>query len=44
VSKINKSGDPDWPLALARGPGPKLQGSSGKLQAPSCKLDKTALQ
>ena len=29
--------------ALARGPGTKLQASSVKLQAPSCKLDKTKL-
>ncbi len=31
-------------LALARGPGPELQATSGKLQAPSCKLDKTTVQ
>ena len=31
-------------LALARGPGPELQATSRKLQAPSCKLDKTAVQ
>ena len=30
-------------LAMARGPGTKLQASSVKLQAPSCKLDKTEL-
>ena len=29
--------------ALARGPGTKLQASSVKLQAPSCKLDKIKL-
>ena len=31
------------PRALAGGPGPKLQATSGKLQAPSYKLDKTTL-
>ena len=31
------------PRALASGPGPKLQASSGKLQASSCKLDKIKL-
>ena len=36
--------DLSWPLALAPGPGPKLQATSCKLQAPSCKLDKTTLQ
>ena len=30
-------------LAMAPGSGTKLQASSGKLQAPSCKLDKTEL-
>ena len=30
-------------LAMARGPGTKLQASSVKLQASSCKLDKTEL-
>ena len=43
-----KTGRGEYPrahnsLALAGGPGPKLQGSSGKLQAPSCKLDKETL-
>ena len=36
--------DLSWPLALAPGPGTKLQAASGKLQAPSCKLDKKTLQ
>ena len=30
-------------LAMAHGPGTELQATSGKLQAPSCKLDKTEL-
>ena len=43
-----KARDPDaknlyWPLAMARGPGPKLQATSRKLQATSCKLDKIKL-
>ena len=36
--------DLSWPLALAPGPRTKLQAASGKLQAPSCKLDKKTLQ
>ena len=36
--------DLSWPLALAPGPRTKLQAASGKLQAPSCKLDKITLQ
>ena len=36
--------DLSWPLALVSGPRPKLQAASGKLQASSCKLDKTTLQ
>ena len=36
--------DLSWPLALAQGPGPELQATSGKLQASSSKLDKTILQ
>ena len=35
--------DLSWPLALAPGPGTMLQGSSGKLQASSSKLDKIKL-
>ena len=35
--------DLSWPLALAPGPRTKLQAASGKLQAPSCKLDKIKL-
>ena len=35
--------DLSWPLALAPGPGPELQATSCKLQAPSCKLDKIKL-
>ena len=35
--------DLSWPLALASGPGTKLQAASCKLQAPSCKLDKIKL-
>ena len=31
-------------LAMAPGPGPKLQAASGKLQAPSFRLDKIKLQ
>ena len=43
-----KTGRGEYPrahnsLALARGPRTKLQGSSLKLQAPSCKLDKETL-
>ena len=39
------SNGPSLPAAcaLARGPRTKLQASSVKLQAPSCKLDKTEL-
>ena len=35
--------DLSWPLAMAPGPRTKLQAASGKLQATSCKLDKTTL-
>ena len=35
--------DLSWSLALAQGPGTKLQASSGKLQASSSKLDKIKL-
>ena len=35
--------DLSWSLALAQGPGPELQATSGKLQASSSKLDKTTL-
>ena len=42
-TRLGKYSDPDRPLALAQGPGTKLQATSGKLQAPSCKLDKTTL-
>ena len=35
--------DLSWPCTLAGEPGTKLQASSSKLQAPSCKLDKTKL-
>ena len=36
--------DLSWSLALAQGPGPELQATSGKLQASSSKLDKKTLQ
>ncbi len=49
-AKINEqtsraSNGPRLPAALAMAPGSgtKLQAASGKLQAPSCKLDKTEL-
>ena len=35
--------DLSWPLALAQGPGAKLQATSGKLQAPSFRVDKIKL-
>ena len=43
-TRITDGQDLSWPLALAQGPGTKLQAASGKLQAPSSKLDKTTLQ
>ena len=42
-TRLGEYPGPPEPLAMAQGPGPKLQGSSGKLQAPSSKLDKTTL-
>ena len=42
-TRITDGQDLSWPLALAPGPRTKLQAASGKLQAPSCKLDKTTL-
>ena len=43
-TRVRKYSGPDQPLALASGPGPKLQATSGKLQASSSKLDKVTLQ
>ena len=43
-TRLGEHPGPDQPLALAGGPGPELQATSGKLQASSSKLDKTTLQ
>ena len=42
-TRITDGQDLSWPLALAPGPRTKLQAASHKLQASSCKLDKTTL-
>lgn len=43
-TRITNGQDLSWPRALARGPRTKLQGTSGKLQASSFRVDKTKLQ
>ena len=43
-TRLGEYPGPPEPLAMAQGSRPKLQASSGKLQAPSCKLDKIKLQ
>lgn len=42
-TRITDGQDLSWPLALARGSRPKLQGTSGKLQASSFRVDKIKL-
>ena len=43
-TRITNGQDLSWPLAMAPGPRTKLQAASGKLQAPSFRVDKTKLQ
>ena len=43
-TRLGEYPGPPEPLAMAQGSRTKLQAASGKLQAPSCKLDKKTLQ
>ena len=43
-TRLGEYPGPPEPLAMAQGSRTKLQAASGKLQAPSSKLDKTTLQ